>query len=298
MAILWRNARPFFAWWASEEDAPNPFANADRPPEGDNSPDVIHIDDIRALVAACKGREFDDLRDEAIIRVMFDTGTRLGELAGIQLADWDTRQDFLLVDGKSGPRLVPMSASTAEALARYVRRARNRHRHADLPALWLGRRGALTARSIGRMLDRRCEQAGIGHINPHRFRHTFAHEFRMHGGDDGHSSTSPAGSPLPCPPATAAQPPPTRPQGPPGHRPGRQDLDRQRAHVSRRPPTGCCQPLAASFRFGPFTPVHPEASTCSDQRWAGTKSTPSFTPVHGDASPLSGIWSRIGRWSR
>ena len=114
VAILWRNARPFFAWWASEEDAPNPFATADRPPEGDNSPDVIHLDDIRALVAACNGREFDDLRDGAIIRVMFDTGTRLGELAGIQLDDWDSRQDFLLVDGKSGPRLVPMSASTAE----------------------------------------------------------------------------------------------------------------------------------------------------------------------------------------
>jgi site-specific recombinase XerD len=182
VAILWRNARRCFAWWASEEDAPNPFANADRPPEGDHSPDVVHLDDIRALVATCKGREFNDLRDEAIIRVMFDTG--LGELAGIQLDDWDTRRDFLLVDGKSGPRLVPMSASTAEALARYVRRARNCHRHADLPALWLGRCGALTDRAIDRMLDRRCEQAGIGHINPHRFRHTFAHEFRMHGGDD------------------------------------------------------------------------------------------------------------------
>jgi site-specific recombinase XerD len=119
-------------------------------------------------VAACTGREFDDLRDEAIIREMFDTGTRLGELAGIQLDDWDTRQDFLLVDGKSGPRLVPMSASTAEALGRYVRRARNRHAHADLPALWLGRRGALTARGIARMLDRRCDQAGVGHINPYR----------------------------------------------------------------------------------------------------------------------------------
>jgi site-specific recombinase XerD len=185
VAILWRNARPFFAWWASEEDAPNPFANADRPPEGDRSPAVIHLDDIRALIAACKGREFEDLRDEAIIRVLFDTGTRLGELAGIQLTDWDRRQDFLLVDGKTGPRLVPMSASTAEAVARYVRRARGRHVQADLPALWLGRRGALAARGIQRVLDRRCDQAGIGHINPHRFRHTFAHEFRMHGGDDG-----------------------------------------------------------------------------------------------------------------
>ena len=52
-------------------------------------------------MVACKGREFEDLRDEAIIRVIFDAGTRLGELAGIQLDDWDTRQDFLRVDGKS-----------------------------------------------------------------------------------------------------------------------------------------------------------------------------------------------------
>lgn len=185
VAILWRNARPFFAWWAAEEDAPNPFANADRPPESDDSPDVVHLDDIRALVATCKTRHFEDLRDDAILRVMFDTGCRLGELAGIQLEDWDTRQDFLLVDGKSGPRLVPMSATTADALARYVRRGRNRHPHAELPALWLGRRGALTARGIARMLDRRCALAGIGHINPHRLRHTFAHEFRLHGGDDG-----------------------------------------------------------------------------------------------------------------
>jgi integrase len=34
------------------------------------------------------------------------------------------------------------------------------------------------------MLDRRCAQAGLDHINPHRFRHTFAQEFRMNGGDD------------------------------------------------------------------------------------------------------------------
>src|SRR4029453_18020958 len=141
IAILWRNARPFFAWWASEEDAPNPFANADRPPESDDSPEVIHLDDIRALVATCKGRAFDDLRDEAILRVMFDTGTRLGELAGMELEDWDTRQDFLLVDGKSGPRLVPMCTSTAEALARYVRRGRSRPPHPHLLALWLGRAG-------------------------------------------------------------------------------------------------------------------------------------------------------------
>jgi hypothetical protein len=44
---------------ASEDDAPNPFANAERPPEGDHSSDVIGLDDIRALMATCKGRAFE-----------------------------------------------------------------------------------------------------------------------------------------------------------------------------------------------------------------------------------------------
>jgi integrase len=35
------------------------------------------------------------------------------------------------------------------------------------------------------MLRRRCDDAGIEHINPHRFRHTWAHEFRAQGGSEG-----------------------------------------------------------------------------------------------------------------
>jgi integrase len=38
---------------------------------------------------------------------------------------------------------------------------------------------------VAQLLARRCEQAGIERLNPHRFRHTFSHEFRAAGGSEG-----------------------------------------------------------------------------------------------------------------
>lgn len=185
VAIRWRNLRPFFSWWAKEEQAPNPFSGADVPSVADdNPPPVIHLDDVRALLATCGGRDFEDRRDTAIIRVLFDTGARLGELVALGVEDWDRRGDHLTLRGKTGMRIVPVSPSTGEALARYVR-VRTRHARAELPALWLGAKGALGASGVNQLLARRCKQAGLPRINPHAFRHTFSHEFRAAGGGEG-----------------------------------------------------------------------------------------------------------------
>lgn len=182
--LRWRNLRPFFGWWASETDSPSPFDGADVPSAPTVPPDVIHLDDVRALIKACQGRTFDDRRDEAIVRILYDTGARLGELLALTTADWDRRQDFLTLRGKTGVRVVNLSASTGEALARYLR-ARSRHPRADDDALWLGRKGPLGGSGVTGLLDRRCAQAGIRHLNPHLFRHTFAHQFRAQGGSEG-----------------------------------------------------------------------------------------------------------------
>jgi integrase len=185
VAIYWRNLRPFFSWWARETDQPNPFAGADVPSAELNPPDVIHLDDIRKLLETCKGRGFADRRDTAVIRVLFDTGCRRGELIGLTIGDWDRRQDFLTLRGKTGMRVVPISASTGEALARYLR-ARGNHAAADkTDALWLGGKGALGDSGVSQLLARRCREAGLERLRPHQFRHTFSHEFRAEGGSEG-----------------------------------------------------------------------------------------------------------------
>jgi site-specific recombinase XerD len=184
VSIYWRNLRPFFSWWARETNQPNPFAGADVPAAELNPPDVIHLDDIRALLEVCKGREFADRRDNAIIRVLFDTGCRRGELINLTVGDWDRRQDFLALRGKTGRRVVPISPSTGEALARYVRARGNHPAHA-LDVLWLGGKGPLRDSGVSQLLARRCDQAGLPRLHPHQFRHTFSHEFRAEGGSEG-----------------------------------------------------------------------------------------------------------------
>jgi site-specific recombinase XerD len=183
--ILWRNLRPFFSWYAKEFDTDNPFTRAD--PPGDDRPrpiPVVALEDLKALLATCTGKDFRHRRDQALLRVMIDTGARLGEIVSMTVEGWDRRQDLLLVTGKTGTRYVPISLATGEALARYVRE-RKTHRYAQHSALWLASKGPLSSSGVGQILKARCEQAGIPPINPHRLRHTWAHEFRKQGGSEG-----------------------------------------------------------------------------------------------------------------
>lgn len=182
--IYWRNLRPFFSWWSKEVDAPNPFDKADVPGTPDTLIPVVSLDDLRKLLTACDGKTFEDRRDNAIVRVLVDCGVRLGELVGLRVDDWDRRADLLYVTGKTGPRVVPHSATTGEALARYLRE-RAKHRRAGSDALWLGAKGPLGDSGVAQMLARRCEQAGLPRLHPHQLRHTWAHEAKVAGIGEG-----------------------------------------------------------------------------------------------------------------
>jgi integrase len=66
---------------------------------------------------------------------------------------------------------------------RYLR-VRARHKHADLPWLWIGLKGRLTEWGLVSMLRRRSRQAGLPDLHPHQFRHTFAHQWLAQGGGE------------------------------------------------------------------------------------------------------------------
>ena len=183
--IRYANLRPFFSWYSKEFDAPNPFERSD--PPGDDRPapiPMVELDDIRRLLSTCTTREFSDLRDAAVIRILFDTGARLGEVVAMTVDGWERRNDLLTLIAKTGKRVVPVSPTTGEALSRYLR-VRAKHPKADSSAMWLGPKGALGQTGIGQLLRRRCELAGVDHINPHKLRHTWAHQYRAQGGSEG-----------------------------------------------------------------------------------------------------------------
>jgi integrase len=178
--IRWQNLRPFFTWWAAEMEESNPFDRAD-PPRAEETPvPVVSFEDIRLLLYTCDGKDFEARRDTALIRLLIDTGARVGEIVAMTVDSWDRRTDLVTLTGKTGTRTVPVSPSTGEALARYLR-VRGRHYAVRSSALWLGLRGKLTAGGVAQMLYRRCDAAEIPRLHPHMLRHTWAHEMKRAG---------------------------------------------------------------------------------------------------------------------
>lgn len=176
--VRYRSLHRFYAWAEKEELADrSPMAGMSLPKAERKTIPVPADQDLKKLLAACTGEDFDSLRDTAIVRIFADCGLRLSELAGLRLADVDRMKAQLTVLGKGARwRHVDYSVTTGKALVRYLR-ARSKHELAHLDALWLGSRGVpLTANGVAQMVRRRCKQAGIGQLHPHQFRHWSASE--------------------------------------------------------------------------------------------------------------------------
>ena len=159
-----------------------------RPPQvPEDPPPVMSEDNLRALLKACEGQAFVDRRDMAIVRLFLDTGARRAEIAGLMVDDIDWTLNVILVKGKGGSqRACAFGRRPAAALDRYMR-ARARHPHADDPMLWLGRVGPMAKDGSGlsQAVEKRAEKAGVGKVNLHRFRHSFAHQWLSEGGNEG-----------------------------------------------------------------------------------------------------------------
>ena len=110
---------------------------------------------------------------------------RRAELIGLHVKDVDLDLDVAIVLGKGRrERACPFGKKTSMAIDRYLC-VRSRHPLAHLPALWLSPQGALGKAGLRFMVERRAKQAGLDHIHPHQFRHTFAHEWLSAGGNEG-----------------------------------------------------------------------------------------------------------------
>jgi len=187
-SVRFRALQQFFSWLVDEEEIPtSPMAKLRPPKLPEQLTPVLDEASIRALLKVCAGKDFGSLRDTAIVRLFLDTGMRLDELAKLRVDDVDLDYDnTATVLGKGRrPRVCPFGAKTAQALDRYLRQ-RARQKRADVPKLWLGvnGRGAMTDNGIAQVIRKRGAEAGIKGLHPHMFRHTFAHEWRMAGGDD------------------------------------------------------------------------------------------------------------------
>ena len=134
-------------------------------------------DEVETLLAACGTRTLEGVRDRALVRVLFDTGVREGELLSMTLPDWERGRAW--VTGKTGPREVPLGMAARQELERYLRR----WRITETP-LWRGKKGPLTESGVVQVVKRLCRKAGVPHKGVHAFRRAAAVQMKRDGMQD------------------------------------------------------------------------------------------------------------------
>lgn len=175
-----------FCRWLVEEGEleKHPMQNLAPPTLPAEPVPVLTDEQLAALLKAAGGRTFEDVRDTAMMRLFLDCGLRVSELCGLTVEAVDLDNEYALVRGKGGKvRPVYFSARTVAALDRYLRRRRE-HRYAGLSALFLSQRGEMTPDGVRERVKVLGEKAGVPDLHPHRFRHTWAHDFLMSGGQE------------------------------------------------------------------------------------------------------------------
>jgi site-specific recombinase XerD len=183
----YRSLQQLFRWLEEEELVDrSPMAKMQSPKTTEKPVDILTIAQLEALLKVASGKGFDQRRDHAIIRVLLDSGMRLGELCGLTVDSLDRDWDRLLVHGKGDKwRNAPVGHKTVLSIDRYLRDRRTHRTARYSDAMWLGRFGELKDSGVHQMLQRRADEAGLGiHVHAHMFRHTFAHMWKAQGGGD------------------------------------------------------------------------------------------------------------------
>lgn len=191
----------WFKWMVGEADIPltiSPMYGMKRPMIPETEVPIVPMGDIMKVLGTCDLKTFIGVRDNAIIRLFCDTGMRRAELVGLMnvdvlngervpFVDIDAQHAYVWAKGRR-TRTISFGHKTALALDRY-QRARRKHKLAHLPNLWLPGAGGhlkpFTAAGVRQMVGARCERAGVGHIHPHQFRHTWADAQKRAGLDRG-----------------------------------------------------------------------------------------------------------------
>ena len=160
-------------------------------------PEVLSPEDVEQLLNVRPENSI-EIRDLALIELMYSSGLRVSEVASINLADFEEEMTFLRVMGKgSKVRLAPIGRYAISAINNWIEE-RKKFSGVDTPALFINLKGGrLTVRSIQLRLEKISIKQGLPRVNPHMLRHSFATHMLESSGDLrtiqellGHSSLS------------------------------------------------------------------------------------------------------------
>jgi integrase/recombinase XerD len=182
------SVRGFHRYLLDEGQVETDVSAATSPPKlASRLPKAITIDQMASVLEAAKGDSPQQLRDSALLELLYATGARVSEAVDLNVDDV-IEGDVVRLFGKGGKqRIVPLGSYARAAIDAYLVRARPglSAKGMSTPALFLGARGQRVSRQNAWLIIRAAaKRANLGiEISPHTFRHSFATHLLAGGAD-------------------------------------------------------------------------------------------------------------------
>lgn len=165
----------------------NPVLGLETPRRWTRLPKALTQREVNRLLDEPGGSKPEELRDAAMIELLYATGLRVSELVNLEVSKLNLGVGYLLASGKGAKqRVVPIGDVACRKVERYLKEARPVFlKTRTSPHLFLTRRGKkLTRQCFWDLLRKRARQAGISRsLSPHMLRHSFATHLLERGAD-------------------------------------------------------------------------------------------------------------------
>jgi len=184
-----RTLKAFFSWAEKEGYiAANEMVKIPLPKAASRIINTLTHDQISKLVNICQLSNGNGHRNLTVLLLLLDTGIRVSELVNINLEDINLAEGHIRIRITKGSkeRVVPIGSLVQKSLWKYINAYRPQPLTQQIIRLFLSDKGLpLTKSGIQQMLRRYGRRAGLTSVrcSPHTFRHTFAKNYLLNGGD-------------------------------------------------------------------------------------------------------------------
>jgi len=170
----------------------NPAQSVKTPRFEQYLPRHMSVDEMFGFLDSVPEQTVLQSRDRALLEIMYSTGIRVSELVGLNRNEIELQLGVLKVKGKGKKeRIVPIGNKAVRCLENYLEKSKKNvemsfaaNNLQSVPLFLNNRAGRLTARSVGRILDKYILKCGLGQkMSPHALRHSFATHMLNAGAD-------------------------------------------------------------------------------------------------------------------
>ncbi|MBQ6229961.1 MAG: site-specific tyrosine recombinase XerD [Eubacterium sp.] len=162
----------------------NPTENIKPPKVEKKAPEVLSIEEVNLLLEQPDGESGKEVRDKAMLELLYATGMRVTELISMKYSDVDLSMNFVQCNDNGRVRIIPFESAAKNALSKYINSVRPTM-CGDSEYLFTNCKGELmTRQGFWKIIKLYANRAGIEKdITPHMIRHSFAMHMVNNGAD-------------------------------------------------------------------------------------------------------------------